>query len=255
MRLTTTRFTQRNNALRSLKKAIASGEATAGEYAVIGEKDDGFRIVATAREAAQAAPQAAKIAPPAPEAPAPQTRPTAPSVGEREAVEADEVAAMQEALRLAYALDKKASDRRRALALIEFVDKHPRMERTSFLHGKIEGAVRLLAAETPRTRTQLDAIKVPVRNLDPKPARKAPPANGALAPRALTMLKAVVAAHGQIGVKVDYAAVETPSLTWRERAGYIAGLQRRGLVKCYTLAPRKYGLDLTEAGLRAAQHG
>jgi hypothetical protein len=210
---------------------------------------------ATARKMRQAGPLAAKIAPPAPEAPAPQTRAYArPAADDAAVAEADVTATMQQAMQLAFALDKKPSDRRRALALIEFVDKHPRMERTSFLHGKIEGAV-LLLAETPPTRTQLDAeIKVPVRNLDPKPARKAPPANGALKPRALTMLKAVVAAtHGQIGVKVDYAAVETPSLTWRERAGYIAGLQRRSYVKCYTLAPRKYGVDLTEAGLKAAQ--
>jgi len=225
---------------------------------------------ATAREARQAGPLASKNATPAPEAPATETAASGRPMGEVEAItlpagkvdlgaEADADETQREAMRLTYALSKKPNDRRRALALVEFVGQRPRIERNSHLHTRIEAATRLLA-ETPapvaqkrgevrsgsQGKTDLPDGKVP-------PAPAAPKQDG-LSAGALELLRAVVAAaNGEIGCRVDYAAVETPDITARQRSGYVAVLLKRGFVKTYWAPRPKVEVELTEAGVRAAQ--
>jgi hypothetical protein len=227
---------------------------------------------ATARKMRQAGPLAAKVEPPASEAPKTEDAAAAPPVAEVEAItlpggkvdlgaEADADETQREAMRLSYALSKKPNDRRRALALVEFVDKHPAIERNSLLHGRLEAATRLLA-ETPAPVAQKRGevqdhggarnFKLPDGKLEPS-IHEARPAKDSMSDGALLMLRAVVGAcGGAVNRRVDYATVETPNLTVRQRTGFVAVLLKRGFLKTYWAPRPRIEVELTEAGVRAS---
>jgi hypothetical protein len=251
-------FTAKSNAQRNLRKAIAAGECEAGTHTVVAA-GSGFRI-------AQALPDVvvAPVAPVAEEATSPagwRAPEPQPSIEDEAAYQAE------------YRAEQQAAEPASVPPGLARLRAHDDAEtiRESVVADQDNALGRKARVGVAKENREIKARKVQaaIAKLDaPKPvARKSAPkaAPGGVSPEAAKVLKALyfapafrdLPAPERIGYWVEYKSINESDaphgLPVRRVPGFVAGLQRRGLIECRMDKPGKYSARITPAGAALAQ--